>query len=256
MTPTHGSRLSIRTTRESPLGHDVFGFLHCSLAAAMTGKRPTRKTGASAPPPSRQTPPQTATGQQSVAPASSSSRAVGQPPSQPIAAKRTAAQAAQGKATTAKAAAKKPAVRKQTPPRGGPAKVRLLSGGNPQIAKADGDAPVQAYIAALSGWKRELAAQLDQLITKVVPGVQKAVKWNSPFYGVEGEGWFLGVHTFTRYLKVCFFKGTSLQPLPPVASASGEARYLHLSDQEPFDASLLADWIRQAAAIPGWKMGG
>ena len=224
MTPTHGSRLSIRTTRESPLGNDVFGFLHCSLAAAMTGKRPTRKTGASAPPP---TP-----------------------------AKRTAAQAAKGKATTAKAAAKKPAVRKQTPPRGGPAKVRLLSGGNPQIAKADGDAPVQAYIAALSGWKRELAAQLDQLITKVVPGVQKAVKWNSPFYGVEGEGWFLGVHTFTRYLKVCFFKGTSLQPLPPVASASGEARYLHLSDQEPFDASLLADWIRQAAAIPGWKMGG
>lgn len=217
----------------------------------MTGKRPPRKTGSPAASSPRQAQAQTGTGKRSAAPPATTSPVVAK-----TASKSTAAKGTPPKAATGKAAAGKSAARKPTTPGRAPAKVRLLSGGNPQIAKADGDAPVQAYIAALSGWKRERAEQLDRLITEVVPGVQKAVKWNSPFYGVEGEGWFLGVHTFTRYLKVNFFKGTSLRPLPPVASASGEARYVHLSDQEPFDAALLADWIRQAAAIPGWKMGG
>ena len=86
-------------------------------------------------------------------------------------------------------------------------KPKLLSGGNPQIAKADGDAPVQAYIAAMPGWKRDVGRRLDALITRTVPGVRKAVKWNSPFYGMEGQGWFLNFHCFTRYVKVAFFRG-------------------------------------------------
>jgi hypothetical protein len=130
--------------------------------------------------------------------------------------------------------------------------VRLLSGGNPQIAKADGDAPVQAYIAAMPGWKSEAGRRLDALIERNVPGLRKAVKWNSPFYGVEGQGWFLSFHCFTRYVKVTFFRGAALQPLPPVASKDPHTRYVHLHEDDWPDEELLAEWIRQAAARPGW----
>ena len=128
----------------------------------------------------------------------------------------------------------------------------LLSGGNPQIAKAEGDAPVQAYIAAMPGWKSDLGRRLDALIERTVPGVKKAVKWNSPFYGVEGQGWFLSYHCFTRYVKVTFFTGGSLEPLPPGKSKNDGVRTLDIHEDEPLDEAQLADWIRQAAAIPGW----
>jgi len=129
---------------------------------------------------------------------------------------------------------------------------KLLSGGNPQIPKGDGDAPVQAYIAAMPGWKSEAGRQLDKLIERTVPGVAKAVKWNSPFYGVEGQGWFLSFHCFTKYIKVMFFHGAELTPRPPVGSKDRNARYVHIEEGEPIDEAQLADWIRQAAAIPGW----
>ncbi|MGX5665585.1 DUF1801 domain-containing protein [Rhizobium daejeonense] len=128
----------------------------------------------------------------------------------------------------------------------------LLSGGNPQIAKGDGDAPVQAYIAAMPGWKSEAGRKLDALIVQTVPEVRKAVKWNSPFYGVEGQGWFLSFHCFTRYIKVTFFRGSALQPVPPVASKDEDARYVHIHEHEAIDETQLSDWIRQAAALPGW----
>jgi hypothetical protein len=130
--------------------------------------------------------------------------------------------------------------------------VKLLSGGNPQIAKADGDAPVQAYIAAMPGWKREIGRRLDALITRTVPNVRKAVKWNTPFYGVEGQGWFLGFHCITKYIKVAFFRGTLLRPLPPVESKQKEVRYLHIHVNEQFDEELVESWIRQASELPGW----
>jgi hypothetical protein len=126
------------------------------------------------------------------------------------------------------------------------------STGNPRIAKADGDAPVQAYLAALPGWKRDVGRRLDALIARTVPGVRKAVKWNSPLYGVEGQGWFLGLHTFTSYLKVAFFRGTSLRPVPPGDSKSKETRYLDLHEGDELDEAQVAKWIRQAAALPGW----
>lgn len=127
---------------------------------------------------------------------------------------------------------------------------RLLSGGNPQIPKGYGDAPVQAYIAAMPGWKRALGERLDAIIARTVPGVAKAVKWNSPFYGVEGEGWFLSFHCFTRYVKVTFFRGTSLDPVPPGASKHPEVRYLDIHEGA-FDETQFADWVKQAAALPG-----
>ena len=128
----------------------------------------------------------------------------------------------------------------------------LLAGGNPQIAKADGDAPVQAYIAAMPGWKSEVGRRLDDLITRTAPGVRKAVKWNSPFYGVEGQGWFLSFHVFTHYVKVTFFKGVSLEPLPPGGTAkSQDSRWIDIRD-DGFDEAQMADWVKQAAAIPGW----
>ena len=132
-------------------------------------------------------------------------------------------------------------------------KVALLSGGNPQIAKADGDAPVQAYIEAMPGWKRDVARRLDALIVRTVPGVRKAVKWNSPFYGVEGQGWFLNFHVFTKYIKVAFFRGTSLRPLPPGESKHAEVRYVDIREDEELDEAQLTTWIRQAAALPGWE---
>jgi hypothetical protein len=128
----------------------------------------------------------------------------------------------------------------------------LLSGGNPQIAKADGDSPVQAYIAAIPGWKRGVGRRLDVLIVRTVPDVQKAVKWNSPFYGVEGQGWFLNFHCFTNYVKVAFFRGASLRPVPPGTSKHKDVRYLDIHEDDALDEAQLAAWIRQAAALPGW----
>jgi hypothetical protein len=127
---------------------------------------------------------------------------------------------------------------------------KLLSGGNPQIAGAEGDAPVQAYIAAMPGWKRELGARLDALVVRHAPGVRKAVKWNSPFYGIEGQGWFMGFHTFARYVKVTFFRGTALHPVPPGGTAR-EARWIDLHEGQ-LDEAQLAAWVKQAAALPGW----
>ena len=132
------------------------------------------------------------------------------------------------------------------------AKLALLAGGNPQIAKADGDAPVQAYIAAMPGWKRDVGRRLDALIGRTVPSVRKAVKWNSPFYGVEGQGWFLSYHCFTNYVKVTFFRGTSLCPVPPVASKHKDVRYLDVHENDQLDEAQMATWIRQAAILPGW----
>jgi hypothetical protein len=129
-------------------------------------------------------------------------------------------------------------------------KPALLSGGNPQIAKADGDAPVQAYIAAMPGWKRDVGRRLDALIARTVPGVRKGVRWNSPFYGVEGQGWFLGFHVFTRYVKVTFFRGTSLRPVPP-GGTDKDARWIDIHEDD-LDEAQMATWIRQAAALPGW----
>jgi hypothetical protein len=128
----------------------------------------------------------------------------------------------------------------------------LLAGGNPQIAKADGDAPVQAYIAAIPDWKQDVGRSLDALITRTVPEVQKAVKWNSPFYGIEGQGWFLNFHCFTKYVKVAFFRGAALKPVPPGESKSKDVRYLDIYENDALDQELLASWIRQGSELPGW----
>jgi hypothetical protein len=130
------------------------------------------------------------------------------------------------------------------------AKPALLAGGNPQIGKADGDAPVQAYIAAMPAWKSDVGRRLDALIVRTVPGVRKAVKWNSPFYGIEGQGWFLSFHTFANYVKVTFFQGTSLRPVPPGGKAK-DARWIDVHEDD-LDEARMATWIRQAAALPGW----
>ena len=129
----------------------------------------------------------------------------------------------------------------------------LLSGGNPQIAKADGDPPVQAYIAAMPGWKSAIGRRFDALITRNVPDVRKAVKWNSPFYGKEDDCWFLSLHCFTRYIKVTFFAGGSLDPLPPGKSKYEEVRYLDIHENDEWDEAQLASWIRQASELPGWS---
>lgn len=135
--------------------------------------------------------------------------------------------------------------------KGAGAKPVLLSGGNPQIAKADGDAPVQAYIEAMPGWKSDLGRRLDALIVSNVPNVRKAVRWNSPFYGIEGQGWFASYHVFTRYVKLTFLYGASLDPPPPGAGKDKDARWYDIYEDE-FDEELTAEWVRQAAAIPGW----
>lgn len=132
--------------------------------------------------------------------------------------------------------------------------VKLLSGGNPQIAKADGDAPVAAYIAAMPGWKRTIGARLDALIVSNAPGVQKAVRWNSPFYGMAGKGWFLSFHVLTRYVKVTFFDGMKLEPVPPGGTAkSGQARWIDISEHDGLNEAQMARWVKQAAKLPGWK---
>ncbi|MCY3556667.1 MAG: DUF1801 domain-containing protein [Gemmatimonadetes bacterium] len=132
------------------------------------------------------------------------------------------------------------------------AKPVLLSGGNPQIAKADGDAPVQAYIAAIPGWKSDLGRRLDELIVRTVPGVRKAVRWNSPFYGIEDQGWFLSYHVFTRYVKVTFFQGAALRPVPAGSGKDKDSRWIDIYEGE-FDEEQMANWIRQAADMPGWR---
>jgi hypothetical protein len=160
-----------------------------------------------------------------------------------LAAKRVAAKAA----TPRKAAAKSPTRKKSKP-------VKLLSGGNPQIAKGYGDAPVQAYIAAMPGWKSAVGRRLDAVIERTVPGVFKAVKWNSPLYGIEGQGWFLGVHCFAKYVKVAFFKGASLRPLPPGESKQKAVRYLDIHEDDSLDEAQVAAWVKQASQLPGEKM--
>lgn len=131
---------------------------------------------------------------------------------------------------------------------------KLLSGGNPQIAKGYGDAPVQAYIAAMPGWKSDVGRRLDAIIVGAVPSVTKAVKWNSPFYGIEGEGWFLSFHVFARYIKVAFFRGASLSPVPPGASKQKEVRYLDIHEDDQLDETQFADWVKQASRLPGERM--
>jgi hypothetical protein len=160
-----------------------------------------------------------------------------------------------GRKAAAKRAGPKAAKPRKTAPKSQSRKVAkpvLLAGGNPQIAKADGDAPVEAYVAAMPGWKRDVGRRLDALIVRTVPGVHKAVKWNSPFYGVEGQGWFLSFHCFTKYVKVTFFHGTSLSPMPPGESQHKDVRYLDIHEHDPLDEAQLATWIRQVAALPGW----
>jgi hypothetical protein len=133
-------------------------------------------------------------------------------------------------------------------------KPTLLSGGNPQIPKGDGDASVQAYIAAMPGWKRDVGRRLDALIERAVPDVRKGVRWNSPFYGIEGQGWFLNFHCFTRYVKVAFFRGTSLRPLPPGESKHKEVRYLDIHEDEELDEARLIGWVEQASRMPGEEL--
>jgi hypothetical protein len=128
----------------------------------------------------------------------------------------------------------------------------LLSGGNPQIAKADGDAPVQAYIAAMPAWKSDVGRRLDSIIVRTVPDVRKAVRWNSPFYGMEGRGWFLNFHCFAKYVKVAFFNGTSLDPVPPGESKDENVRYLNVCEDDQFDEEQFAAWVKQASQLPGW----
>ena len=158
------------------------------------------------------------------------------------AAKRVAAKAAKPRKTAPKSQSRKAA------------KPTLLSGGNPQIAKAYGDAPVQAYIAAMPGWKRDVGRRLDALIVRTVPGVRKAVKWNSPFYGIEGQGWFLSFHCFTKYVKVAFFRGASLRPVPPGESKHKDVRYLDIHEDDQLDEAQLAAWVKQASQLPGERM--
>ena len=127
----------------------------------------------------------------------------------------------------------------------------LLSGGNPQIPKGDGDAPVDAYLAAMPGWKQAVGRRLDELVSGALPDVRKAVRWNSPFYGMEGRGWFLAFHCFTKYVKVTFLNGVVLDPPPPLASKQEAVRYLHVFDGEPVDENQFAAWVAQASALPG-----
>jgi hypothetical protein len=135
------------------------------------------------------------------------------------------------------------------------AEVKLLSGGNPQIAKDEGDAPVQAYVTAMPGWKQRVGRTVDDLVTRAVPGLRKAVKWNSPFYGApDQEGWFLSFHCFSRYVKLSFFRGTSLDPMPPGISKQAEVRYLDIHEEDAIDEAQLTAWIRQASALRGEKL--
>jgi hypothetical protein len=160
--------------------------------------------------------------------------------------------------TPKKPAARQPAARTMKPrkplPKAKPGEAVLLSGGNPQIAKGYGAAPVAAYIDAMPGWKSDLGRRLDAIIERTVPGVEKAVKWNSPLYGMERDYWFLGVHVFAKYVKVAFFRGASLDPLPPGTSKQKHVRYLDIREDEPLDEAQFAAWVKQASRLPGEKM--
>jgi len=160
------------------------------------------------------------------------------------------------KAAAKRVAAKAPKPRRTAPksPSRKVAKPALLAGGNPQIAKADGDAPVQAYIAAMPGWKRDVGRRLDAIIVRTVSSVHKAVKWNSPFYGVERHRWFLNFHYFTSYVKVTFFRGTSLRPVPPGESKHRDVRYLDIHQDDLLDEAQFAGWVKQASQLPGERM--
>ena len=167
-------------------------------------------------------------------------------------AKKTAAKKTVAKKTAAKKTAARKAVAKKPRRTTKPA---LLAGGNPQIPKGDGDAPVQAYIAAMPGWKRDVGRRLDALIERAFPEVRKAVKWNSPLYGAQGQGWFLGIHCFTHYVKVAFFRCTSLRPMPPGASRTAHTRYLDIRQDGAFDEARFMAWVKQASRMPGDPMG-
>ncbi|GEN11959.1 hypothetical protein SAMN05443572_113252 [Myxococcus fulvus] len=177
---------------------------------------------------------------------------------------KTAAKKPKAKKTATKKAPVKKAPVKKAPVKKAPAKKApakkvakapvLLSGGNPQIAKGYGEEPIQAYIAAMPGWKREVGARLDALISRAVPGVSKAVKWNSPMYGVEGQGMFLGIHCFAKYIKVAFFRGTSLKPIPPGESKSQDTRYLDIREDDALDEARFVSWVKQASRLPGERM--
>ena len=130
----------------------------------------------------------------------------------------------------------------------------LLAGGNPQIPKGYGDAPVQAYIAAMPGWKRNIGRRLDAIIERAVPGVQKAVKWNSPFYGIEDGSWFLSYHCYAKYVKVAFFRGASLRPVPPGESKQKDVRYLDVYEDDRLDEARFMRWVKQASKLPGERM--
>ena len=156
------------------------------------------------------------------------------------------------KKATAKSPTRKTAAKPSTGKKAGEPK--LLSGGNPQIAKGYGDAPVQAYIAAIPGWKREVGRRLDVLITRAIPKVNKAVKWNSPLYGMEDQHWFLGIHCFNKYVKVAFFKGVALRPVPPGESKQKEVRYLDIREDEPLDEAQFRAWVKQSSKLPGEMM--
>ncbi len=162
-------------------------------------------------------------------------------------ARKAAARQGARKAAKARKAAPKSQSRKV-------AKPTLLAGGNPQIAKGYGDAPVQAYVAAMPGWKSDVGRRIDEIIVRTVAGVHKAVKWNSPLYGVEGQDWFLGIHCFTNYIKVAFFRGASLRPVPPGESRSKDTRYLDIHENDQFDEAQFADWVKQASQLPGERM--
>ncbi len=179
-----------------------------------------------------------------------------QPDQVPVAEKSPKSAKKPGEAKKRQATAQPKSAKRQTMPTAstpGEKPVVLLSGGNPQIAKGDGDAPVQAYITALAGWKRDLCKRLDGLVARSVPNLRKAVKWNSPFYGVEGRGWFLSIHVFTHYLKATFFRGMDLKPVPPGGTEkSKDARWIDLREGDAFDEAQMTKWVRQAAALPGW----
>ena len=168
-------------------------------------------------------------------------------------AKKTSKKSKVAKKTANRGAAKKAEPRKAMP-KAQAAKPKLLSGGNPQMAKGYGDAPVQAYIAAMPGWKSKVGRRLDALIVRTVPGVRKAVKWNSPLYGVDDEGWFLGIHVFTKYVKVAFFRGAALRPVPPGASKTQDTRYLNIHEDDQLDEAQLAAWVKKASRLPGERM--
>jgi hypothetical protein len=169
-------------------------------------------------------------------------------------AKKTSKSTKVAKKAAAGRVAAKTAKPRKTAPKSRSGEVVLLSGGNPQIAKGYGDAPVQAYIAAMPGWKSDVGRRLDALIVRTVPGVRKAVKWNSPFYGVEDQVWFLSFHCFTKYIKVAFFRGASLRPVPPGQSKHKDVRYLDIHEDDSLDEAQLAAWVKQASQLPGEKM--